>query len=61
MTTNTIQDKLSFFAMAGTRDIIYENRMVKHTRRSKSRSGVTDKKQDDKGLVVNHSIQLSLF
>ena len=61
MTTNTIQDKLSFFAMAGTRDIIHENRMVKHTKRRKSRSGIVDKKQGDKDLVVNHSIQLSLF
>jgi len=61
MTINTIQDKLNFFALAGTRDVIYENRMVINKRRRLSTPIIAKKSEANKGLVVKNSIQLSLF
>ncbi len=61
MTNNTIQDKLSFFALAGTRDVIYENRMVKNKRRKLSTPIIVDNIEVNEDLVSNNIIQLSLF
>ena len=61
MTNNTIQDKLSFFALAGTRDVIYENRMVNSKRRKLSTPIIVDNIGVNDGLVSNNTIQLSLF
>ena len=61
MTINTIQDKLNFFALAGTRDVIYENRMVNNKRRRLSTPIIAKDIEANKGLVAKNSIQLSLF
>ena len=61
MTNNTIQDKLNFFALAGTRDVIYENRMVNNKRRRLSTPIIVKDIEPTKGLGSQNSIQLSLF
>jgi len=61
MTINTIQNKLNFFALAGTRDVIYENRMVNNNRRRLSTPIIVKDIKANKGLESKNSIQLSLF
>ena len=61
MAINTIQDKLTFFALAGTRDVIYENRMVNNKRRRLSTRIIVKDIEANKGLESKNSIQLSLF
>jgi hypothetical protein len=61
MTNNTIQDKLNFIALAGTRDVIYENRMVNNKRRRLSTLIIAKDIGANIGLVAKNSIQLSLF
>ena len=61
MTINSIQDKLNFFALAGTRDVIYENRMVNNKRRRLSTPVIVKDIEANKGLESKNSIQLSLF
>ena len=61
MTNNTIQDKLNFIALAGTRDFIYENRMVNNKRRRLSTPIIAKDIEANIGLVAKNSIQLSLF
>ena len=61
MTNNTIQDKLSFFAFEGTRDVIYENRMVNNRRRRHSAPIIVNNIEANNSLEVKKSIQLSLF
>lgn len=61
MTNNTIQDKLSFFALKGTRDVIHENRMVINRRRRHSARISVNGLEAKNGLEVKKSIQLSLF
>ena len=61
MTNSMIQEKLSFFALAGTRDVLHENKMVIKRRRRRSTPIVTDDLEANRGLKVIKSIQLSLF
>ena len=61
MTNSMIQEKLSFFALAGTRDVIYENRMVNNKRRRLSTPIIVKDIESTKGLGSQNSIQLSLF
>ncbi len=61
MTINAIQDKLNFFALAGTRDVIYENSMVINKRRRHSTPIIAKGIEANKDLEYKNSIQLSLF
>ena len=61
MINKTIHDKLNFFALAGTRDVIYENRMVNNRRRRLSTPVIVKDIEANKGLESKNSIQLSLF
>ncbi|EAR01466.1 hypothetical protein [Maribacter sp. HTCC2170] len=61
MTNKTIQDRLSFFALAGTRDRIHENRMFTNRRRKQKSSALLDAQRVEKDLNVRPSVQLSLF
>jgi len=61
MTNTAIQDKLNFFALAGTKDVIYENRMVNNRRRRLSTPVIVKDNEDNKGLESKSSIQLRLF
>ena len=61
MTNNTIQDKLSFFALEGTREVIHENRMFNNRRRRPSTPRNANGIKANNVLEVKKSIQLSLF
>ena len=61
MAINTIQDKLNFFALAGTKDVIYENRIVNNIRRRLSTPIISNDIEANKGPESKNSIQLSLF
>ncbi len=61
MANNTIQDKLNFFALAGTRDVIYENRMVNNKRRRLATPIIIKDIEANNCLESKNNIQLSLF
>jgi len=61
MTNNTIQDKLNFFALEGTRDVKHENRIFNIRRRRHSASSIAKDIGTNDGLKIKKSIQLSLF
>jgi hypothetical protein len=61
MENKTIQDKLSFFALAGTRDTFFEKRRVTKRRGQKSAPGVIGNIGVNEGLLSKNAIQLSLF
>lgn len=61
MTNNTIQDKLSFFALEGARDVIHENRLFNNRRRRHSTPIMANNIEGNNGLEVKKSVQLSLF
>ncbi len=61
MTINTIQDRLSQFAHAGTREILSGNKMfhIHRTATSIRRDNMVG--DDDKDTSIHQSIQLRLF
>ncbi|MBT8298788.1 MAG: hypothetical protein HKP42_02625 [Maribacter sp.] len=61
MENKTIQDKLSFFAMAGAKDVVFENRRVSNRRRKTSTPIIVEKRRFNDGLLSKNAIQLSLF
>ncbi|MGB5499329.1 MAG: hypothetical protein WBM77_10405 [Maribacter sp.] len=61
MINNTIQDKLTFIAVAGTRDVTNENKMVNNKRSKFSTPTIVNNIVVNKGLGSKNSIQLRLF
>ncbi|MBD0776459.1 hypothetical protein HPE56_01530 [Maribacter sp. ANRC-HE7] len=61
MTNTTIQDKLGFFAQAGTREVLSGNKMVNIILARTNTRPVLAKKGVDKDRFARNSVQLSLF
>lgn len=61
MLKSTIQDKINFFAHAGTQDVFGIKRKVSAKRARKQNPIIAYKMGTGNGSVVDDSIQLSLF
>ncbi len=61
MTNTSIQDKLGFFALAGTKDNPRDNKMVNIILAKTNTRPVLVKNGTDKNRSTGNSVQLSLF
>ena len=61
MTNTLLQDKLGFYAMAGTRDVQSENKIVHPMTSSMETHPSVEIHRKNKKRFVKRSVQLSLF
>lgn len=61
MKDSMLQDRLHFFALTGSSDIIYENKMFIGNKRKRTRSVIKEKPMTIGNHADEQNVQLSLF